>query len=84
MKTSDKFRLAEAVAPIVDRARLHHKMARMAQEATPQFGPDDSSDEGMFELPKAFGVIPANYRLFRSKHVLPVLATGHWMLEEPC
>lgn len=84
MKISDKFRLADALEPVVERARLHRKMAKMAQAATPQFGPDEHSDEGMFELPKAFGVIPAEYRLFRGKHVLPVLATGHWLLEEPC
>lgn len=77
MNITDKLIAADQIGPIMDRARLHHRMARMARDATPQFGPE-------FELPPAFGAIPTEYRMFRGYVALPVSAMGFWLLEEPC
>lgn len=88
MKIFDKLLAAEQMSPIIDRARLHQRMARIAANGVPQFGPDLDSASGDFKLPDSFE-IPAEYRLVKLNrehpgYVLPVLATGLWLLPERC
>lgn len=75
MKPSDLYMVAEAVRPILAQARIYRKAARLARDATPQFGPDPAG--GTFELPDSFG-IKAEYRMMRGRMLVPVLATGLW------
>lgn len=76
MNPSDTLVVAEAIKPILQQARRYHKAARLANRATPQFGPG-------FELPDSFG-IRAEYRMFKGKFLIPVLATGQWVEPADC
>lgn len=76
MNPSDSLIVAAAIKPILKQAQHYRRAARLANQATPQFGPE-------FELPDSFG-IQAEYRMFKGQFLIPVLATGHWVEPADC